>query len=384
MKRYKILFLTDSDPLNKRTWSGTMYHMHKQLNKYFDVTNTGPIAGLTGLWGLAFKIFASINHRVFKKYYDVNHSKLVGRLYLKKIKDKVYDDYDFIYAPAGSRELSQIKNLKTPILYASDITFDLIKKKYGLDIVFKFSEKEGDEVEQLAINHSTLILYSSEWAAKSAINTYNASPDKVFVVPFGANITYLPVYFPEKKSNFKTIEILFLGVDWIRKGGDLVLKTYALLKAKGVDVHLTICGCVPPIDLSNTDITVIAFLNKNNSEDLKKFDNLLTDTQLLFVPSKEDCTPIVFSEAAAYGIPVITRDEGGISSIVKNGVNGYCLPSDATEHEYFNTINQVVNDKSLYLQLSHNSRKMYMERLNWDSWGKSVYNIISKYLSKNK
>ncbi|RYX80748.1 glycosyltransferase [bacterium] len=249
-------------------------------------------------------------------------------------------------------------------MYASDITFDLIKQKYGFKLLYKFSENEGDEVERLAIEKSTFCLYSSDWAAQSAVNTYGKKFEHVFVVPFGANISELPDYQPEIKITFKNLKILFLGVDWIRKGGDIVLKTYQLLKDHGVDVHLTICGCVPPIDLSGTDITIIPFLNKKNSDDAKRFDNLLFESQLLFVPSKEDCTPIAFCEAAAYGIPVISRDEGGISSIIKNGINGYCLPPAASEQEYFNIISKIAKDKLLYEQLSLNSRKMYLEKLN--------------------
>jgi len=383
MKKYKMLFLSESDPLDKRAWSGTLYHMHHQLCKYFEVTNTGPIPYLSVFWEWAFKIFASINHRIFNKYYDTGHSKLVGRLNLKKIKDQVYGDYDFIYAPIASRELSQVKKLKTPILYASDITFDLIKEKYGFEMLYKFSFREGDEVERLAINKATFCLYSSDWAAQSAINTYGAKPAHVFVVPFGANISTMPDYNPQEKIMFKTLEILFLGVDWVRKGGDMVLKTYQLLKAQGVDVHLTICGCVPPIDLSYTDITVIPFLNKSNSDDVKAFNELLTKTQLLFVPSEAEAFGIVFCEAAAYGIPVISRDAGGISSIVKNGINGYCLPPDATEQDYADAINKIVNNKEFYMQLSEASRKMYIEKLNWDSWGKSVSDIMINYLADN-
>lgn len=382
MKKYKILFLSEADPLDKRAWSGTLYHMHTQLSKYFEVTNAGPIPFLSGFWAFAFKFYASFNNRIFHKFYDTGHSKLVGRLNLQKIKSKVFGDYDFIYAPIASREISQVKNLKTPVLYASDITFDLIKEKYGFDILFDFSKKEGDEVEQMAIANATLCLYCSDWAAQSAIKTYGASTDKVFVVPLGANISSLPSYNAEEKVNFETLEILFLGVDWIRKGGETVLKTYDLLKSQGYQVHLTICGCVPPLDLSNTDITVIPFLNKSNPDDAKAFDVLLTNSHLLFVPSQAEAFGVVFCEAAAYGVPVISRDAGGISSIVKNGINGYCLSANATEHDYFNTIINIIKDKKHYLKLSQDSRKMYLERLNWDSWGESVAKIIKDYLQK--
>ncbi|MGI4750513.1 MAG: glycosyltransferase family 4 protein [Janthinobacterium lividum] len=357
--------------------------MHSQLSKYFEIENTGPIPYLSGFWGFAFKLFASINHRIFKKYYDTNHSKLVGRLNLKKIKDKVYGDYDFIYAPIASRELSQIKNLKTPVIYASDITFDLIKSKYGFDNHYKFSIKEGDDIESLAIKNATYCLYPSEWAAASAIDKYGAEPDKVFVVPLGANISYLPNYNIEEKANIVNLEILFLGVDWVRKGGDIVIKTYQKLKEHNYNVHLTICGCVPPIDLTNTDITVIPFLDKNNLRDYEIFNQLLIDTHLLFVPSEAEAYGIVFCEAAAYGIPVISRDVGGISSIVKNGINGYCLPHDSTEMAYFEVISKISKDEEMYRKLSVASRSLYLKKLNWDNWGEKVSVIIKNHLKSS-
>ncbi|RYX87125.1 glycosyltransferase, partial [bacterium] len=376
----KLLFLTQDDPLDKKAWSGTLYHMHHQLSKYFEVTNTGPIPHLTGFWKLAFNVFASINHRVFHKYYDINHSKLIGRLNLKKIKDKVYGDYDFIYAPIASRELSQVKNLKTPVIYASDITFDLIKEKYGFEMLYKFSFKEGDDVERLAIKKATYCLYPSEWAANSAINKYSAKPEKVLIIPLGANISHLPEYDVTAKTNFNTLEILFLGVDWVRKGGDIVLNTYRKLKEHNFDVHLTICGCVPPVDLTDSDITVISFLDKNNPKDYEKFNQLLIDTHLLFVPSEAEAYGIVFCEAAAYGIPVITRDVGGISSIVKNNVNGYCLPYDSTLDAYFETLSTIVTNNELYKTLSTASRKLYSDSLSWDRWGEKVSNIMKDHL----
>ncbi|RZM28495.1 MAG: glycosyltransferase [Pedobacter sp.] len=378
--RYKVLFLTAYDPLDKKSWSGTLYHMHLQLSKYFEVENTGPIPYLSGFWGFAFKLFASINHRIFNKFYDTNYSKFVGRLNLKKINDKINGDYDFIYAPIASRELSQIKNLKTPVIYASDITFDLIKSKYGLDNLYKFSVKEGDDVERLAIKNATYCLYPSEWAAASAVNQYGAEPDKVFVIPLGANISHMPNYNIEEKSNFAKLEILFLGVDWIRKGGDMVIKTYRKLKEHNYNVHLTICGCVPPVDLSNTDITIIPFLDKNNPEDYKSFNKLLIQTHLLFVPSEAEAYGIVFCEAAAYGIPAISRNAGGITSIIKNDINGYCLPYNSIEDAYFDVISRISIDNNLYRRLSKASRALYVENLNWDKWGDSVSKLIINQL----
>lgn len=46
----------------------------------------------------------------------------------------------------------------------------------------------GNKLEQLALDRCSLAVYSSEWAAESAIRNYNVHPDKVKVIPFGANL----------------------------------------------------------------------------------------------------------------------------------------------------------------------------------------------------
>ena len=38
------------------------------------------------------------------------------------------------------------------------------------------------------------------------------------------------------------IKILFVGLTWKRKGGDIVLETIDILDKKGYNVDLTVCG----------------------------------------------------------------------------------------------------------------------------------------------
>ena len=59
----------------------------------------------------------------------------------------------------------------------------------------------------------------------------------------------------------EVVNILFLGVDWYRKGGDLVYDTFLKLIEAGYNIHLTVCGCVPPV--KHAKIKVIPFLRNN-------------------------------------------------------------------------------------------------------------------------
>jgi glycosyltransferase involved in cell wall biosynthesis len=194
-------------------------------------------------------------------------------------------------------------------------------------------------------------------------------------IPFGANIEIeKTLIIPKKIDKNKPINILFLGVDWHRKGGEIVYETFLKLLEAGCNVNLTVCGCIPPV--KHSKVEVIPFLDKNKQHDLTFFIELLHKTHFLFLPSKAECFGVVFCEASAFGIPSITRNTGGISNAVYNGINGYCLEENAKVDDYFTIIQKLIENESEYEKLSLSSRKLYEDKLNWEQWTCSVLKII--------
>lgn len=84
-------------------------------------------------------------------------------------------------------------------------------------------------MEQSALNRASAVIYCSEWR-NSAIKDYGISREKVHVVPYGANIDSAPtkeqiVDYVGKRSESNVCKLLFLGVDWQRKGGEIAYNT---------------------------------------------------------------------------------------------------------------------------------------------------------------
>ncbi len=384
MPRFKILYLSSEDPYNKKSWSGIHYNIVQQLEKHFEVTPAGPLVTSRKIL-FFFRWFNLFLKHVFHKKYNTMHSRLIAADHIKQLNAKLKENFDLIFATASSRELSAL-HTSIPILHLSDATFDLIYNYYpGVSGLLNYSVKESRKVELQAIQKASILVYSSVWAAHSAINQYMALPERVHVVPFGANIQELPVMKLEDKIHMDKFHMVFLGVSWLRKGGNIVYETFKILKERGMKVQLSICGCIPTEEICDPDITIIPFLDKNIEEHKNAFINLMQQAHLLFLPTRADCTPIVFCEAAAYGLPVITTDTGGVSSLVKNGVNGYCLDIKAGANEYANLIERIIHDKEQYVSLSLQSRELFLKELNWDSWGNNLYKIVTDYLeAKNK
>jgi glycosyltransferase involved in cell wall biosynthesis len=230
-------------------------------------------------------------------------------------------------------------------------------------------EKEAEIIERLAFGKSSLLVFSSQWAANSSINHYGVNQNKVRVIPFGANIERIPSEIsPRPKGHI--CRLLFIGKYWVRKGGKIAFDTLLELEKMGLEAELIVCGCSPPKSLSHPNVKVIQWV--------KSIEDLLAWANFLLLPTRADCTPIVFSEACAYGVPIISTDTGGISSVVTNGENGYLLDLSATAVDYAQLIFDIWNNDQLYASLRVKSRRVFSERLNWDSWGKSMCHVITE------
>lgn len=378
-KPLKIAFLTETDAKDKRSRSGTIYYMAEALQKHCgDVYYLGPLK--SGMEKVV-RLFNDISLKLFKASYAYEHSILLSWRYASIISKKLKEEeFDVIFAPVASTELALLTT-DIPIIYTADATFSLISNYYPdyFSGQLRVSMEEGNYIEQSAINKADMLVYPSNWAANSAVEDYGAGKSKVKVIPFGANVDHTPTREEVlKKGMSDKCRLLFLGVDWERKGGEIAFETLIELERIGVDAELTVCGVTPPEEFRHDKMKVIPFLDKNKVEDNQKLQKLFTESDFLLLPSRTEAYGVVFCEANAYGLPAITTDTGGIPDVIQDGINGYVLPLTSHGNEYASLIKNLYEDEEKYLELSRTSRDTFEEKLNWDSWGKKVCELIKE------
>jgi glycosyltransferase involved in cell wall biosynthesis len=379
----KIVYLTSRNAKDKKEWSGTLYYMAQSLSKHSgEIIYVGPYSPKFVIFFL--KVFRRLSQVIFRKNYSLPYSFLLAFIYkiyferkIKKIKP------DIVFAPSASGEMSLLK-VKCPIVYLGDITFRLLIDNYpNFSNLSSLSIREAEQLEKIAFNNASSLIFSSQWAVDSAQNDYHVPLSNLHMISFGANLDKIPSIeeITDKKLD-GSLKLLFLGVDWIRKGGDIVFETFEQLLNQGVDVELIVCGCQPP--KVNDKMRVITFLNKNIESDFDKLYKILLESHFLFVPSRSDCTPIVFCEANAFGIPVLTSSVGGIQSVIHDGVNGYTLPlSTNSSVQFSQIILSYVQKSKNYNDLVISSRQFYDVNLNWDQWGCKVNEIFEQLMQDN-
>lgn len=282
-----------------------------------------------------------------------------------------------IFLTGNSQCITYLKT-KIPIIYLTDATFAVMLNYYpSFEKLLKINQMEGNKIEMSALLKASKIIFASDWAKNSALNDYSISSSKCITIPFGANLSKVPesdnIDFKKKDNE---INLLFLGVEWERKGGEIAIATVKELRKREVKANLIIVGCSPPYEVNEFYIKVEGFLNKNIEKEEKKLIEIISNSDILILPTKAECAGIAFAEACAYGLPSITFDTGGISNYVVNGYNGYRINLKAREVEFANVIEEIFIDEKKLNLFRENSRRLYEDKLNWHKWLLEVDDII--------
>ncbi len=373
-KPLRIGFLTSTDPLNRRSWSGVHYSIFKALERNLgEVTALGPVS-MRWPFALGDRFNSWLVKPLTGKRYQYGWSVAVARWYAWVFGRKLArQSFDLLVAPASFTEIAYLRTT-VPIVYVEDSTLHQLLDFYpGLTGLLDVSKAELNHLEHRALTVASLVCYSSEWAANSARLDYGALPTKLCVIPFGSNYPSPPQRaqaLQHRPAPDGTCRLFLLGGEWTRKGADIAYATMEALRKQGVPATLTVVGCRPPDPAAFTSpgLRIIPFLNMGVEADRQQLHELFSSADFFLMPSRAECAAIAFCDANAFGLPVLTTDVGGISSFIKEGQNGYMLPLTAAGEDFAARIRQLLNDPAGYQQLRQHSRDEYEARLNWDTW----------------
>jgi glycosyltransferase involved in cell wall biosynthesis len=375
----KIAFVSEwgeiNDPARR---SGLPYFMIKNIRKHG--VQVIPIVVNTSHRGWFNKVISRFKKIVYNKvlqgklgFYNPARSKEFLEAYSKVAKKKLERlNYDVILCP-GTLPVAYLEEIEKPLVVWVDATFSSLCNYYPEYSNFhNTSIEDGNKAEALAFRKASLLLFSSEWAAKSAINDYECSKEKVKVVPFGSNF--------DSENNFSEIEeiirnrdknickLLFVGANWERKGGEIVYQVCQKLRQLNFKFELHIVG-VPKTYFKNGGEWLFnhGYLDKSNDIELKNILDLFEKSHFLFMPTRYEAFGHVYAEASSFGLPSLATNTGGVSSVVRDEVNGKLFTYNATIDEYARYIITTFQDEEAYYKLCINSFSEYKKRLNWDS-----------------
>jgi glycosyltransferase involved in cell wall biosynthesis len=374
----RLAYVTTYDAAEIDRWSGLGSFIAKALSMaHLDIEyiKTPPPSP----WVLWSNRARNVLPRLQGRRYLTTRNSRLARSHARYLEAQLAaTDADIVFSP-GSIPISLLDCLQ-PIVFWTDASFAAMLGFYPeYRNLSPASVREGNQMEQSALDRSRLAIYSSDWAAETARAAYQVDPGKIRVVPFGANIDIDhgldDVRGFVRHRGRDTCRLLFAGVDWQRKGGDLVLRIAADLTARGIPVELDVLGCTPPVETPDY-VRVHGFVSKSSPGGDDLIRGLFKQAHFLLLPSRAETYGVVFAEASAYGLPSLATRVGGIPTVVQDRKNGQTFSLDAPASAYADYVADLFARPADYEALALSSFAEYEARLNWGVAGRNVAALV--------
>lgn len=372
-----LLLTTVEDPYNLNAWSGIVFAMREALERNVErVSVFQPPRPSRNIRGILMRQFhGGGNNPRYPLWMTETTLRRSGRAVGVEI-DRVQPD---AVLSISSQCLGYLDRPGMPQYMFSDSPWIAWLESY--------SEYERPHVrapQYAALEARTArridgLFFGSDWAVREGIAKYGLSggdAGKVHSVQLGAN--WVPDVGRDelvahiRARNADTIQLLFIGMEWERKGGPLAVEVTKLLRDAGERVMLHVVGCRPALPALLTEgegaiVTIHGRLDKNDPVQRAAMQRLFVESHLLIVPTRVECYGIVFAEAHAFGLPPVSRAVNSLPSIVLDGETGILEPADAPASLYADRILALMRDRSAYVAMTERVLSRYDTVLNWDS-----------------
>jgi starch synthase len=158
-----------------------------------------------------------------------------------------------------------------------------------------------------------------ENTATSLIEDYGIPAERVSVVGAGPNLYELPALLPRDEPGQAPM-ILMVGNDFVRKGGNVLLEAFQLVRLSLPEARLVIVG----EDARGSSQGGVEFVGRVHSR--ADMADLYGRATVFCMPSLFEPFGLSLLEAMAFGLPCISTLTGGVPEMILEGVTGRLVP----------------------------------------------------------
>ena len=168
----------------------------------------------------------------------------------------------------------------------------------------------------------------SERLRRSFVNDFGISEDKVQAIHAGPNLDVARI--PRSKAPRPEAQpptILFVGYQFHRKGGDLLVESFRRVRRDLPAARLIVAG--PPADFTTEPgVVSLGSLDKHSPEDWQRLLEAYTSADVFALPTRFEPFGIAFVEAMHFALPCIGPDAWAVPEIIADGETGFTVPPE--------------------------------------------------------
>ena len=319
----RIVLAATGDPLAAATWSGTPAGIARGLRARGVAVAGVDATPPRGVREAALAVSALRSRSRVDAWYTPELHRLRSVVAARRLPaaDGVVLMGAEFGLPAGTRYVT-LSDLTLAQARATHPVFSRLSER-----VYAGFEARQREVYAGAVACCT----ASHWTAASLVADHGVAAEKVHVVGMGPNHTPAaegsgggggaPTAGAEAAPRF-----LFVGREWERKNGPLLLRAFARLRAEIPAARLDLVGGHPPV--SAAGVTGHGPLALDWLEEAARVSALFGAATCFVMPSEVEPFGLAYIEAAVAGVPSIATSVGGAGTIVAEGTGLLVPPGD--------------------------------------------------------
>ena len=205
----------------------------------------------------------------------------------------------------------------------------------------------------------------SDYLRHSFINDLGVLPERVATIGAGVNLDAIPEPIEDKR--YDSMEVLFIGVDFPRKGGWTLLNAFQAVRDKHPRAVLHIVGpkslTIPPgLD---GGVIVHGYLSKSVPDDRRRLDDLMKRCCLFVMPSLYEPFGIAPLEAMVHQLPCLVTDGWALRELVTPGLTGDLVECGSVD-DLQAKLAGLLSAPDRLRQMGAAGRRFALENYTWD------------------
>lgn len=373
----KIAYVLNGNAYDKNSWSGTHYYVRESLER---LGHEVYVINAPAFRHTPRHYLHKILNLFHKGHFDTRRTMDASRQWAEHIYRNLQPGTDCVLS-LTTLAIAALDNLTIPVYLYIDGVFQQIRTLHRWNLS-DHAIKEADRVELAALNRAEKIILAAEHTRHAVTELYGIPAEKTVTIPFGANIDTRPTSrqiedMIAARCADTTMRLLFIGVDWRIKGGDIVLEVGKRLHDRGIPMRIDFVGIDNiPVPLPEYAYSH-GFLNKNDAKQHSLQIQLMQQAHFLCVPTHADAYGLVFCEANAHALPGLALNTGGPTTIIAEGVNGHLFDVGCNPADIADTVESYYRQKEHYAALCRTSRRRFEQTLNWKVASERLTRIMS-------
>lgn len=245
---------------------------------------------------------------------------VTGSLRARQALGAVIDDVDGVFIHTTTLAPASLDYFgKKPTVISSDGTpankRDM-RHAYGLKPETNVARLAKQTLFRQIFSRAAGFVAWSSWTKESFVEDYGCRPEDVAVIPPGIDLN---LFAPGDRSH-EIPRLLFVGGDFVRKGGDLLLDVFRS-RLRGRAELVLVTGA----DVADEPGVTV---HRNVTANSKTLLELYATSDVFVLPTRADCYAVVCMEALASGLPIVATRAGGIPDLIREGETGHMVDVD--------------------------------------------------------